>query len=100
MLFLQYCLGDQSDKNEMGGACSTTGGRGVHKVLVGKPEEKNHLEDPGVDGGIILGRIFSKWDVGAWTDLAQGHVAGTCECGNEHSGSIKCGGFLDQMRAG
>ena len=22
-------------------------------------------------------------------------VAGTCECGNEHSGSIKCGVFLD-----
>ena len=46
MLFLQYCLGDQSDKNEMGGACSTTGGRGVHKVLVGKPEEKRPLGRP------------------------------------------------------
>ena len=25
----------------------------------------------------------------------QGQVAGTCECGNELSGSIKCGEFLD-----
>jgi len=24
-----------------------------------------------------------------------GQVAGTCECGNELSGSIKCGEFLD-----
>ena len=24
-----------------------------------------------------------------------GEVAGTCECGNELSGSIKCGEFLD-----
>jgi len=25
----------------------------------------------------------------------QGQVAGTCNCGNEPSGSIKCGEFLD-----
>jgi len=25
------------------------------------------LEDPGVDGRIILRWIFRKWDVGAWT---------------------------------
>ena len=25
----------------------------------------------------------------------KGQVAGTCECGNEHSGSIKCEEFLD-----
>jgi hypothetical protein len=25
-------------------------------------------------------------------------VAGCCEHGNEHSGSIKCGGFLDCLR--
>ena len=25
----------------------------------------------------------------------QGQVAGTCECGNEPSGPIKCGEFLD-----
>jgi len=25
----------------------------------------------------------------------QGKVAGSCECGNEPSGSMKCGEFLD-----
>jgi hypothetical protein len=28
--------------------------RGVYRVFVGKPEEKRHLEEPGVDGRIIL----------------------------------------------
>jgi hypothetical protein len=27
--------------------------------------------DPGVDGRIILRRIFSKWDVGVWTGLTS-----------------------------
>ena len=40
--------------------------RGVHRVLLGKHEEKNHLEDPGVDGRIILRWIFRKWDVRLW----------------------------------
>jgi hypothetical protein len=29
-----------------------------------------------------------------WIDLAQ-DLAGSCECGNEHFGSIKSGEFLD-----
>jgi hypothetical protein len=28
--------------------------------------EGDHLEEPGVDGRIIMGLIFSKWDMGAW----------------------------------
>ena len=36
-------------------------GRGVHRVLVGKPEGKRPLGDPDVDGRIILRRIFRKW---------------------------------------
>jgi len=28
--------------------------------------ERHHLEDPGVNGRIILRRIFRKWDVGVW----------------------------------
>jgi hypothetical protein len=28
--------------------------RGVHRVLVGKLRESNHLGDPGVDGRILL----------------------------------------------
>jgi hypothetical protein len=59
---------------------------------------KDHLEDPGVDGRIILRWIFRKWDGGMeWIDLAQDRkgVAGTCKCGNEPSGSIKSREFLD-----
>ena len=40
--------------------------RGVYRVFVGKPEGKNHLGDPGVDGRIILRWIFRMWGVGVW----------------------------------
>jgi len=40
--------------------------RGVHRILVGKPEGKSHLEDPGIEGRIILSWIFRKWNVRAW----------------------------------
>ena len=40
--------------------------RGVYRVLVGKPEGRAHLEDPGVDGRIILRWIFRKLYVGVW----------------------------------
>ena len=43
--------------------------RGVYRVLVGKPEGKSHLEDPGIDGSIILRWICGKWDMGVWTVL-------------------------------
>jgi hypothetical protein len=66
--------------------------------LVGRPEEDDHLGDPGVDGRIILKWIFKTWDVEYGLDLGGsgwGQVEGCCECGNEHPGSIKCGEFLD-----
>jgi len=37
--------------------------RGIYRVLVGKPEERDYWGDPGVDGSIILRWIFRKWDV-------------------------------------
>jgi hypothetical protein len=30
---------------------------------------RDHWGDPGVDGRIILRRIFREWDVGIWTGL-------------------------------
>ena len=44
--------------------------RGVaHTVLVGRPKGKNHMEDLGIDGRIILRWILKKWDVEAWAGL-------------------------------
>jgi len=63
----------------------------------GNLRERDYLGDPGVDGNIILRWIFRKWDVGVWTGssgLRIGTGAGICECGNEHSGSMKCGEYL------
>ena len=41
----------------------------MYRALVGKPEERDHWGDLGVDGWIILGRISRRWDVGIWTGL-------------------------------
>jgi len=35
----------------------------------GNLRERGHLENAGVNGGIILKWIFRKWDVGTWTGL-------------------------------
>jgi hypothetical protein len=44
--------------------------RNVHDILVGKPEENNHSEDPGVDGRIIL-EVEIGWEGVDWIHLAQ-----------------------------
>jgi hypothetical protein len=33
----------------------------------GKLRDREHLEDPSIDGKIILRWIFRKWNVGAWS---------------------------------
>ena len=39
----------------------------------GNLRERSHLEDPDIDGKIILRCVFRKWDGGMdWIDLAQG----------------------------
>jgi len=72
--------------------------RGVYRVLVGRLVEKRPLV-----------RRRRRWEDNIKMDLqeegcrgyglhragsGQGQVAGTCECGDEPSGSIKCGEFL------
>jgi hypothetical protein len=59
-------------ENEMGGACTSYGeGRGLYKVLVGNLGERDHSGDQGVDGSIILRRIFRKWGCGGiWIGLS------------------------------
>jgi len=60
----------------------------------GNRRERDHWGDLGVDGCIILGWISRKWDVGMWTGLGWPRI-GISEYGNEPSGSMKCGKFLD-----
>ena len=60
----------------------------------GNLRERDHSEDPGIAGRIILSWISKKWDGGMdWIDLAE--EVGTCKCNNEPYGSAKCGEFFD-----
>ena len=45
----------------MSGACGAYGG-GVHRVLVGKPRERDQWGDPDADERTILRWIFRKWE--------------------------------------
>ena len=43
--------------------------RGAYRfMVVGGLKERDHLQDPGVDGTIIFNWIFRKWDVGQGLD--------------------------------
>jgi hypothetical protein len=57
------------------------------------------LEDANVDGKIILNRFSGTIMVGVyWIYMAQDGAkwrSGSCEYGNEVSGSIRCGEFLE-----
>jgi hypothetical protein len=58
----------------MGRTCGTYGKRrGAYRALVEKPEGRKPLEDPGLDGRIILQWIFERLGGGGadWIDLAQ-----------------------------
>jgi len=57
--------------------------------------ERDYLEEVGIDVRIIFKWVFNKFHGLDSSGSVLGEVAGACECGNEHSGSIKFGQFLD-----
>jgi hypothetical protein len=63
-------VGGKIEKNEMGGACSGYGNeRGVHRLLMGKPEGKRPM-----------GRIRCRWKDNIKMDIQEvGVVVGTIE---------------------
>ena len=56
MICTKHCLGDQIEKNEMGGVFRTYGveGRCIQGFGGGNLRERNHLEDLSVGWRIIL----------------------------------------------
>jgi hypothetical protein len=71
-------------------------GRGVYRVLVGKPEEKRPPGKPRRRWDDNIKINLQKVVCGCmdWIELAQDRAGGTCECGNEPSGFIKFGEYL------
>ena len=85
----------------MGGACGAYGG-GVHRVLVGKPEGKKPTGRPRRrwEDNIKMDLQDVEGGCGDWMDLAQDRDRwpGTCEYGDEPSGSKNAGNFLTSCR--
>ena len=71
----------------------------MYRVLVGKPEGRRPLERPRCRWVDNIRMDLQEVECGYmdWIVLAQykRQVADACECGNEHSGSVKCGELLD-----
>ena len=92
-------MGGKIKKNEVGGACGAHGeGRGVQRVLVGKPDRKRPLGRPRRRWEDNIKMDLQEWEgvETGWSWLRIGTGGGhLCEYSNEPSGSIKCGKFLD-----
>ena len=88
----------KSRRMRLAGHVARTGEeRGVYRVLVGKPEGRRPLERPRWVDNIrtdLQEMISGYMD---WIGLAQDRDRWRtlCECGNEPSGSVKCGEFLE-----
>jgi len=87
--------------DDLGKACSTHRRDEKCTQNLGRNlKGKDHLENPGVDGKIILQWILGKWDGKVWTPciwLRIGTRAGFCKHGKEPKSSMKGGEFLDYL---
>ena len=76
--------------------------RGVHRVLVVKPNGKRPHGRPRRrwEDNIKLDLQEVRCGGMDWIELVSGYrqVACSCECGNELSGTIKCGKFLEWLK--
>ena len=92
-------MGYQIEKNEMGRTCSAMGERrSVYRVLVEKPKGKRQLWRTRRRWKVNIKMDLQEVGCGVtdWIELAHDmdKWRGACDCGNELSGSIKCGEFL------
>jgi hypothetical protein len=71
--------------------------RNVYKFWLENMNGRDHLEDVGVDGKILLEFILGEWCGLYSSGSGQGLVAGRCEHCNKPLGSIKGGEFLDRV---
>jgi hypothetical protein len=72
--------------------------RGAYRILVGRPKGRRPLGRPRRrwEGNIKINLQEVGWGCMDWIDMAQDRDRWRArECGNEPSGSIKRGGFLD-----
>jgi hypothetical protein len=53
---------------QMGRACSTHG-KTAFKILVGKPEFKDHLRHQGPHGRMLLNWVLKKENMGVWSKI-------------------------------
>ena len=67
----QIFTDNQIEKNDLGRACGTCGGQESCMQSFGGEDllEREHLENLGLDGKIILRQIFKKLYAEAWTGL-------------------------------
>jgi hypothetical protein len=85
-------------------ACGVYGGENkcIHTgVWCCGVKERDHMQDLGISGRVALIWVVRKGDVRLWTGfflLMIVKVVGCCECGNEHSGSIRCGELIGLLR--
>jgi len=87
------CSGVQMEKNEMGGHVACMGRVEAYTGICWRNQKEwDRLGDLGLDGRVLWISVSGMWRFG----LDRGgsgyeQVADTCECGDETSGSTKCG---------